>query len=326
MKELENTVVHLPTWEAFIEYMEMREKTEGKRQEESAHRWFCLWSHLGKTTCATVCDEIRYSRKEYYEEEGYTIITLKQLKEMNKKDLQPIPKELREQGVRWVRASRQRGVWEKRLLFSKDDWGRFFCVQSCDVDQFLGRKTNEPLIGVYYHMQEIEQPKEEEKHNFKIGDKVLVLNKWRVAEVLKKNGWGDHEIKRFITKNRFNFDLSGVITKFKNDKKITAYIDIGQRTLIISRFWNLVKPYPVEPEQPKEECKTLYTAESFPPWAVWIRGKNMTRYKTAIISVTPRGVESWENDESDRLVLFSETDEYEIAGTDGIFKPFYQEI
>jgi len=74
-------------------------------------------------------------------------------------------------------------------------------------------------------------------------------------------------------------------------------------------------------EEPK---KIPYTAETFPMWAVWIRNINWnTGCKDVITEVQNERLTSGHNSYKTR---YEDADDYVIAGTDGVWKPFYQEV
>ena len=80
MKELKNTVVHLPTQEEFSEYMKMCEKVEWNTRQIS-------FGHNKSKTCVEIERFMHFGALSYYKKRDYKIITLKQLKEMNKEEL-----------------------------------------------------------------------------------------------------------------------------------------------------------------------------------------------------------------------------------------------
>lgn len=89
MKELENTVVHLPTQEEFNEYMKMCEK-EGWEWMSNESPFDCKgkeWKKYREGTCATIRNKLSHSSMQFYEYTGgYKVITLKELKEMNEEE------------------------------------------------------------------------------------------------------------------------------------------------------------------------------------------------------------------------------------------------
>ena len=86
MKELENTVVHLPTQEEFNEYMEMCEKAGWKWRGDFAPFNFMgeEWEFYRKDTCVNICNGFGYGSIQFHQEQNDKIITFKNFKKMTK--------------------------------------------------------------------------------------------------------------------------------------------------------------------------------------------------------------------------------------------------
>lgn len=85
MKPLTNTVVHLPTQEEYDEYMKMCEEAGWKWKNTKLKATYHLYKSVigGNKEYVKCCDGMTYSQSKS-DFEGYKIITLKQLKDMNK--------------------------------------------------------------------------------------------------------------------------------------------------------------------------------------------------------------------------------------------------
>lgn len=82
LKELENTVVHLPTQEEYDEYMQMCEDAGWAWYNNTLPKENPIYDDYGCSTCVRVGDKFVFCSCEYYFKEGVKIITLDELKEM----------------------------------------------------------------------------------------------------------------------------------------------------------------------------------------------------------------------------------------------------
>lgn len=90
-----------------------------------------------------------------------------------------------------------------------------------------------------------------------------------------------------------------------------------------------------EMKEAQEPKKTPYTAETFPMWAIWIRCKGCKDYIASTHSIQSDCIEiinkrdvliseGTTSQYGGQQIEYKDMDKYEIAGTDGEWKPFYQ--
>ena len=83
MKELTKTVVNLKTQEEYDEYMQMCEDAGWVWRSGDKPKSFNKWPDYEEETCVDVSNNFEFGDIDYHQITNYTIITLKELKELN---------------------------------------------------------------------------------------------------------------------------------------------------------------------------------------------------------------------------------------------------
>lgn len=191
--------------------------------------------------------------------------------------------------------------WVKRIFVGYSEDNRFKCVTIFDTIRYMdGSYAYEADIKTWDYMREIveeEQQRENEwREPYWVSVRDDVTDSWERRIYLGMIESGEY---RCVNKS--------------DQEEYRRGKDYG------TRDWVYMK------KEEEEERKTIpYTQETFPLWAHWIRRKGGNHY-FAITKIDTDVIYYWDG----HLLTgqsYTFINDFEIAGADGIWKPFYQEI